>query len=70
MRVRLSEAGLVNSLFINVQANMAAGGRRINISILFPNRKLPSIHSESVPRNRSKAARTLSQAEKEKLRHR
>ena len=34
---------------------MAAGALRIFKSVLFTNRKLPSIHSESVPRCRSKA---------------
>ena len=33
MRVRLAVAALVNSLFINVQANMTVGARRINIGI-------------------------------------
>ena len=36
-------------------ANMAAGGRRIDMDILFTNHKLPSIHSLSVRRSRSKA---------------
>ena len=44
-------------------ANMAAGARRINMGILFTNRKLPLIHSESEPRSRSKAS-TYSYAEK------
>ena len=35
---------------------MAAGARRINMGILFTNHKLLSIHSESVPRSRSKAS--------------
>ena len=56
MRVRLAVAGLVNSVLINVQANMATGARRINMAILFTNRKLHSIHSESVTRSRSKAS--------------
>ena len=34
---------------------MAAGARSINIGITFINRKLPSIHSESVPRCKSQA---------------
>ena len=55
MRVRLAVATLINSVFINVQANMAAGALPINMGILFTNRKLSSIHSESVPRTRSKA---------------
>ena len=56
MRIRLAAAELVNSVFINVRANMAAGARRINMGILFTNRKLPTIQSESVPRSRSKAS--------------
>ena len=56
-------AALANSVFINVQTNMAAGARLINMGIFFTNRKLPSIHSESVPRSRSKAS-TYSYAEK------
>ena len=63
MRVRLAVAGLVNSVFINVQANMAAGARLINTDILFTNRKLPTIHSESVSISRSKAS-TYNYAEK------
>ena len=63
MRVRLAVAALVNSVFINVQANMAAGASRINMDMLFTNRKLPSIHSESVATSRSKA-RAFSFAEK------
>ena len=51
----LEIAALVKIVFINVQANMAAGARPINMNILFTNHKLPSIHSESVPRSRSKA---------------
>ena len=35
MRVRLAIAALVNSVFINVQANMAAAARRINMGIPF-----------------------------------
>ena len=38
---------------------MAAGARRINIGILFTNRKLPSIHSESVPRSRPKLPKAV-----------
>ena len=58
MRVRFAVATLVNtcSVLINVQANMAAGARRMNTGILFTNRKLRLIHSESVPRIRSKAS--------------
>ena len=46
---------------------MAVGARRINMGILFTNRKLPSIHSESVPRSRSKVS-TYSYGEKLMLR--
>ena len=53
IRVLLAVAAHVNSVVINAQANMAAGARRINMGILFTNRKLPSIHSESAPRSRS-----------------
>ena len=60
---RLAVAALVNSVFINVQADMAAGARRINICIFFTNHKLPSLHSESVPRSRSKVS-TYSYPEK------
>ena len=42
--------------------NMAAGVRRINNRTLFTNRKLPSIHSESATRSRSKPS-TYSHAE-------
>ena len=56
-------SGLVNSVIIIVRANMAAGTRRINKSILLTNHKLPSIHSESVSRSRSKG-RTYSFVEK------
>ena len=59
----LAVAPVVNSVFINVKANMTAQARRIKMGILFTNRKLPSIHSESVPRNRSKASK-YSYAEK------
>ena len=55
MRVGLAVAALVNSVFIIVQANMAEGVLQINKQILFTNRKLPSIHSLSVPRSGSKA---------------
>ena len=56
------------SVFIkfNEQADMAAGTRRINMCILFSGFtkcKLPSIHSESVPRSGSKTS-TYSHAEK------
>ena len=47
-----------------MQTNIAAGARRINIDILFTNRKLPTIHSESAPRSSSKAS-TYSFADKE-----
>ena len=63
MRVRLALAALVNSVFINGQANMAAVTRRINLCILFTNHKLSSIHSVSVPRSRSKSI-AISYAEK------
>ena len=56
MRAPLVVAVLVNSFFINGQTNMAAGPRRINMDIHFTNRKLPSFHSELVPRSRSKAS--------------
>ena len=36
---------------------MAAGARPMNMCIVFTNRKSPSIHSESVPRSRSKASK-------------
>ena len=53
MRVRLAIAAITNRVFVIVQANMATGARRINMGIFFfANRKLPSIHSESVPRSR------------------
>ena len=56
MRVRLEIVTIVNSVFINVQANMAAGARQINIGILiFANHKLPLIQSVSVSRSMSKA---------------
>ena len=55
MRVRLAVAELVNSVFINGHANMVAGDRRVNMGIIYTNRKLLSIHSESVPRSTSKA---------------
>ena len=35
MRVRIAASALANSVYINVQANMAAGARRINMCILF-----------------------------------
>ena len=56
MRVRLGVAALVNNFFINVEANIAAGTRRINMGILFTSLKLPSIHFDSVPRSRSKGS--------------
>ena len=62
MRVRLGVAALANSVFINVHANKAALAHKINTCILFTNRKLPSIHSESVPQSSSKAS-TYSHAE-------
>ena len=70
MRVRLAIAAFVNSVFIrmHMQANMAAGACRINMSILFTNKKLPSLHSESIPRSRSKAS-TYSYAEKFDCQH-
>ena len=55
MKSRLTVAAIVCSVIINVEANMAAGTRRINTSILSTNRKLPSSHSKSVPTYRSKA---------------
>ena len=54
--VQLAVAVLVNSIFLNVQANMAKGTRQINMDIFFTNRKLTSIHPESVPRSRLKAS--------------
>ena len=56
MTIRLGIAALVNSVFINVQINMSAEYRRKVAGILFSYREIPSIHSESVPRNRSKAS--------------
>ena len=56
MRVRLAVAALVNGVFIMGNENMAAGARGINMVIFFTNRKLPSIHSESVQRDGSKAS--------------
>ena len=64
MMVQLAVAELVKSVYINVQANMAAGVHRIDMGILFTNGKLPSIHSESVTGSRSKAS-TYNYAEKE-----
>ena len=57
MRVRLAVAALVNSVYINVQANMAAGGGAPNKhdNTFLTNRKLTSNYSESLPRRRSKA---------------
>ena len=63
MWVRLAAAALVNSVFINVQANLAAEARRINMGILFTNRRLPSIHYERTPRRGSKAS-TVNYVEK------
>ena len=62
-------AALVNSLFINVQANMVTGARLINMDIFFTNRKLRSIHSESVPRSRLKASTYSSSIEMRVLEH-
>ena len=53
--VRLMVAARVNGVFINVQGIIAAGAHRTNMGMLFTNHKLPSVHSESVPRSRSKA---------------
>ena len=55
MKVRLASAAFVKSVFINWQTNMAAGARRMKMNILFTNRKLLPIHSESVPRSGSKS---------------
>ena len=55
MGVRLAVAALLNSVFINMQEYIAVGASGISIGILFTNRELPTIHSESVPRSRSKA---------------
>ena len=63
MRIQLEVAELVNSVFINVQESMAAGAGQMYIDILFTNCKLLSVHSESVPRSRSKA-NTFSYAKK------
>ena len=69
MTVQLAVATFVHTVFINVPANMEARARRINMCLLFTNRKLPSIHSESVPRSTSKTS-TYSYAEiKKKLKH-
>ena len=65
MRVRLAVTVLINSTFIHVRENVAAGFFRINMAIRFTNRKSP-IHSESVPRSRSKA-NTFSYAGKKAL---
>ena len=48
-------------------ANMAVGARRINNRPFLTNRKLSSIHSESLTRSRSKAI-AYSYAEKDLLR--
>ena len=61
----ISVAELVNSVFINVQTNMAAGACQINMGMYFTNHKLPSLHSESVPRSRLKAS-TYSHDERKK----
>ena len=57
MRVRVMVAVLVNSVFIklDVQRNGAAGAHLLNMGIPCTNRKLTSIHSESVPRGKSEA---------------
>ena len=39
IRVGLAVGALVNSVFINVQANIAAGTRWIDMGMLFTNRK-------------------------------
>ena len=62
----ISSSSACHSVFINVQENMAAGARRINMELLFSNLKLLSIHSESVPRCGSKAS-AFSHAEKKAL---
>ena len=54
-RLQLSIEALVNSVFITVQKNEVAGTGRLNMGIHLTNRKLPSIHSELVPRSRSKS---------------
>ena len=48
MRVGLAVVALVNRVFVNVRANMAAGDLRINMGILLTNRNLPSVYSEQV----------------------
>ena len=53
MKVQLAEAALVNSVFINVQANMAARTCGINMGTLFTSHKSPSTQLVSVPRSRS-----------------
>ena len=55
MRLRLAMTALGYSVFINVQANMAAGACQINMDMFFTDCKLPTIHSKSVQRSRSKA---------------
>ena len=58
MRVRLAVAELVNSVFVNGQANVASSVHRISMDILFTTFcKLPLIHSEPLPRSRSKKKR-------------
>ena len=59
---------LVNGVFINSQANMAAWAHRINIVTFFTNRKLPTVHSESVSGSGSKAI-VFSFAEKKVYKH-
>ena len=59
MRLRIAVAALVNSVFVNEQANTATGARRINTGILFTNSKSRSIHSESVPRNSESVPRNF-----------
>ena len=41
-------------------------GRQINMGLLLTNRKLPSIHSESEPRSRSKATAYTATLKKKK----
>ena len=60
MRVRLAVAELVNSVFVNGQANVASSVHRISMDILFTTFcKLPLIHSEPLPRSRSKKKNTI-----------
>ena len=60
---RWAVAALVNNVFINVQEILAAGAPQIIMGILCSNRKLPSVHSESLLRRRPKDS-TFSYAEK------